>query len=217
MRKDYIFDEYRYAKQLLYSHDDFKPNQQELNLLACYYLKSNDDNEYIKSKLNSFIRKKIATSVKAINDFDKNHVAWDKKVVMAIRYAKSIGFKKNKFVSFSKKEMDTILGQKTIKLQNLLFVLSVLAKFNRVDLPDHRKKYAIYDYFRITQSEDTLKDLCQVKTVKYDFEKLLNSGILRKSRVGYELDFLENVDSGFKVECNDKLIQQLNVYVKSRV
>lgn len=216
IREDYIFDERIYAKQILLSRDKVTPRQNELNMLASHYIENGKSVDYTKSHLLAFVKKRMSGDIESINKFNKSIPAWNKKILIATRFAQTNKLKEYDFVTISKAEIELIKSEKSIRKQNALFILIYLSKFNRLvlDKGEHRTTYVITDKYKVTQSRDTIAFLCGAKNVTRVLTHFEQKGLIKRIKGYYEVLCINNEDEEMKIKCNDELIEQLNTYLR---
>lgn len=152
-----VFDEYKYAEKLL-KEGFIQPRMKlrELQILTNYFRVQEFPDDLIEETLHAFLLKHLS---------NYNRVKFQGMVDNAITFSKKQKLKVANEISITDKEWETITSEDDVKVQKLLFIYLVLAKYFMSN--NHSDKY----YVGIKDAD--LWKLCKFYTRKVDRIKLL--------------------------------------------
>lgn len=192
-----IFDEREHAKLVLKSGTQTSQSKLfELALVATYLREENFDDKQIEIELHRVAKKSFK---------DYNKVRYSKLIDGIIKRSKKRTLKNPNPVIVTKSEIDTILAEKDVKCQKLMFVYLILAKYYKENNPNS-------DNYYVGCSDNDLFKLCDIYINREDKRLLVHylqtqgyiTPTLRKSSIVNYID--ENSEVVFEIVPDDTMI-----------
>lgn len=173
-----IFDEKKYAEKILEEGFSRFMSLKDLIILSKYFYYLDNSSAQIKKNLINFCKK---------YNPEFNNIIWDWKLDKAISSSKKYGLRFEQKVNINKEEIEFIKKLKNYKLEKILFVMIVVAKFFRRNENDLYINANIGDIFNLAKIR---ADRTEKNQMIY---KLNTSGYIKATLVGT-----------FKIELEDK-------------
>ena len=175
-----IFDEKKYAEKILEEGFSRFMSLKDLIILSKYYSYLNNSSIQIKKNLIGFCKK---------YNPEFNNIIWDWKIDKAISSGKKYGLRFEQKVNISKKEIEFIKTLKNYKLEKILFVMIVVAKFFRRNKNELYINANIGDIFNLAKIR---ADRTEKNQMIY---KLNTAGYIKATLVGSFKIELDNIDN----------------------